>query len=321
MHDKVAAANDKVVAVDSLKIGARGLLSTVLAQGRTESEAAFTTLELQNLDVSPAVAIEAALQEHSAPHVRLALGPALKLEAVKQAIAANFAAVIVAATRLVRIAVSTSTPPTAVSAEPSVAPEKPVVNVVLLGQGWQLLKQGILGPYDEAWFLKNLIAHAGDCCRMQRTNPPPDFQERKLALARGAMKLVEHEAATEEVYHDPPILLGMELPVKDRPAWPADTRVNGFRVGPVKGDGGFDQIITELWHVMKGMSDTGHELALDDSQLDGSSEAGESLRTVLQNEGVHLLTGDLCSKGVLLESPLMRFLDRCWQRHWAAADG
>jgi hypothetical protein len=319
--DLAVVANNQVVAVDSLKIGARGLLGTVLAQGRTESDAVFADLELQNLDVPRAVAIEAALQEHPVARVRLAMSRALATTPVRQAIAASFAAIVVAATALVKIAVGRSASPSATSEEAEAPPGKPIVNVVLLGQGWQLLNHGILGPYDEGWFLKNLIAHAGDSCEMHRTNAPSDFQERKLALARGAMKLVEHEAPTEQGYYDPPILLGMDLTVKDRKsAWPADTRVAGFRVGAVRGDAGFDRIITELWQVMKAMSDADHELGLDDAQLDSSSAAGESLRTRLQNEGVHLLTGDLSPRGNLLASPLMRFLDQCWQRHWAAAD-
>jgi hypothetical protein len=300
----LAVISDKgkvVHAVDSLKIGGRGMLQVVVGQANDkEKQDIERELALKSVNVPIIVALESYIQS-DAKKVAVDLMSATKRPRVRQAVAAMFAAVVVAAVRLVRTVVHQ---------------QGATVNVVLLGQGWGLLRNKVLGPFDEQWFLDALRGHAAPHFTMGQTNPAADP---KLALVIGALALLQNAAAADRDFIEPPVKIGVDLQGKSR-VYQADQSVSDvLNLDLAPGDPGFGTVIDELTSVIARMSGPGRELGDVNGELSRvETGRGLSVRETLIHEGIHRLQYGLSDEeGQLQSSPLMRFLDGCWQAYWA----
>jgi hypothetical protein len=217
-------------------------------------------------------------------------------------VAAVFAAVVVAAVRLVRAVVPNAETP---------------VNIVLLGQGWELLRNQVLGPFDEEWFLRTLSAHAAGYFQLRHTDLLQGAN-RKLALAKGALRLLR-VGDTRARFQAAPVKVGMDLQGRTS-AYAAARDVSDLSdIKLATGDPGFGPVIDELLVVMKSMSGPGRQLADIDVELARPARGSPlSARQKLVADATQILQFDLITKeGQLRSSPLMRFLEGPWQHFWA----
>jgi hypothetical protein len=303
----------EVAAAESVRIGGRDILKTLSKQ----QDAAALGQRLNNALGAPTAArlgvptetlMETVLQSSGVNALIAAVLPNQTI-AVRQSGIALLAGVVLVAKRVLE-------------AELARRDDKspPTINVALLGQAWHLLRPELNTNLTETLVMAVLKKILAGRCTVQPVGVQQDPRGRKLALARGAMKLLERGARSPD--SRPLVPLGMSLRANSREL-PATSSISEMPSGLAfsSGDPGFAQVIDDLLLVMGEFAVSG--LAIGDPKAWLSASApgitNQSREDHMIAQGCHVLSDELVSgQGTLSRSPLALFLSGPWRQAWLA---
>jgi hypothetical protein len=244
--------------------------------------------------------IESLLQAGRVDDVMAALGPgAVTRLAVRQALTALLAAIVVSATRLLRAAVKRE--------------ERVVVNLYLLGQGWKLLDRRLTGNLEEARFVDVLTRYVGQAFDvLDKSAAGESALDRKLKMVDGALAMLRRDVrgGAEQA----PVLMGLDFRLRDGTVT-ADTLVTA--VNPptfAVGDPGFAPVMEELVEVMELLGE-GVALGNPRGVLYGAGP-GRSPGDVLLDQAFQAVERSLDTSRRFTRSPLTTLLSGPWVDFW-----
>lgn len=298
--------DQQVLVAESLRIGGRVLLRALVAQADAATLRA-RLMERVNAagtagtsSLSAETLIESLLQAGRVDDVMAALGPGAATRlAVRQALTALLAAIVVSATRLLRAAVKLE--------------GRVVVNLYLLGQGWKLFDGHLTGHLDEARFVDVLTRHVGQRFDVKnKSTAGEDALQRKLKMVEGALAMLR--AGVPGGAEQAPIVMGLDFRLRDQIVT-ADTPLTA--VEPPKfgvGDPGFAPVVEELLETMALLGE-GVALGSPKDVLEGTNGAPESGGALL-DRAFQAVERSLDASRCFTHSPLTTLLSGPWVDFW-----
>jgi hypothetical protein len=302
-----------ICGAESVQLGGRDILKTLRKQQDQEQVLNRLVAEVgapagAKLGVSAETLMETLLQSSGINSLVATVRPMHSI-AVRQSCVAVLSAIVLTARRLLEAEV-----------EGKQVGQTPTVNVAFLGQAWHLLHPALTQNLTEALVLKTLSAAVAGKYNVQPAGTFAEPRERKLALARGAMTLLEQGATAIETL--PSVFLGMRLQtsagelaasrlisdVPSRTAFPA-------------GDPGFGAVIDALLQTMAAFNVGGLAIGDPGEWLDTAAPGIANLtrRSRMIARGCELLTQELkAGDGSFRRSPLSLFLSGPWREAWLA---
>lgn len=306
--DVAVFKDQQVLVAESLRIGGRVLLKALMAECEAASlrarllQRVNTAGSTGSSSLSAVTLIESLLQAGRTDDVVFALGPGAAARlAVRQALTALLAAIVVSSTRLLQAAVKDDD--TALV----------TVNLYLLGQGWNLFDRRLTGNLDEARFVDVLARRVGGRFKVQNKSSSGERAlDRKLKMVDGALAMLR--AGVPGGAEQAPVFMGLDFRLKDQTI-AADTLVAAVEP-PAFGteDPGFAPVIEELLDTMALLGE-GVALGKPRDVLQNSSGSRKAI-DVLLDQAFQAVDRSLDAKRRFTHSPLTTLLSGPWADFW-----
>lgn len=315
----------KCLAADSLEIGARKIIAALCRDIPEEDLQRRLYKALEDADEArqPSAKADAKLPVESIP---LAFESLLQESYVdklcgnlatcigvtnRAAVAALLAGIVVASDRMLKIVLAGN------------ASTAPKVQVVFLGQGWHLLRSGLLRQhFSESGFV-SAMTKAG--CGKYELLPSSvaggdDLPlQRKLQVVNGAMRLLEIGHSSDE--NETVTYVGMDLSLANAGVLSQGEQVRDAEVTAfADGDPGFGALIAELTDVARQLSPRNPDVIKE--WLEVKHADSDSRGQLLVREGCGVLNRLLgrhelsAHKQRLTSSPLSKFISGPWADIW-----